>query len=326
VRPTLSTLFRTLAWLVAVVPALSAAQETYPSRAIRIVVPYPAATPPDVLARIAAEKLSASWKNPVIVEVRDGAAGTIGTAQVARAAADGYTLLFTPDFPIVMSPAIGKTPYDARNDFAPVAALAQGVSLLAVNPSLGINHVNDLIAMAKANPGKLTYGSSGQASASYMCIALLKRAAGIDLTEIPYKGAAPAIQAVMTGEISMYCSPSFQALPHVRSGKLKALGTTGPKPSPLSPDIPSIAEQGQPDVTVSTWYGMFAPAGTPEPALEKIRVGVKAAFEDPEVRERLARAGLEPIWIGGRDFEARIKADLEKWSKLAKDAGIRAPQ
>ena len=124
----------------------------------------------------------------------------------------------------------------------------------------------------------------------------------------------------------MYCSPSFQALPHVRSGKLKALGTSGAKPSPLSPDIPSIAQQGLPDVTVSTWYGMFAPAGTPEPALEKIRAGVTAAFDDPQVRERLARAGLEPIWIGSKDFEARINDDLEKWSKLAKDVGIRAPQ
>ena len=159
-----------------------------------------------------------------------------------------------------------------------------------------------------------------------MCIQLLKRAAGIELTEIPYKGAAPAIQAAMTGEISMYCSPSFQALPHVRSGKLKALGTLGPRPSPLSPDIPSIAEQGMPDVVVSTWYGLFAPAGTPAAVLEKIRAGVKSAFDDPQVRQRLANAGLESIWIDGAEFRKTIDADLAKWTKLAQDTGIKAAQ
>jgi len=320
------TALRFLAFVAALVPAISTAQDPYPARTVRIIVPYPAATPPDVLARIAAQRLNESWGTPVIVEVRDGAAGTIGTAQVAKAAPDGHTLLFTPDFPIVMSPAIGKTPYDARKDFAPIAAVAQGVSLLAVNPQLGINSVRDLVAAAKASPGKLTFGSSGQASASYMCIQLLKRAAGIELTEIPYKGAAPAIQAAMTGEISMYCSPSFQALPHVRSGKLKALGTLGPRPSPLSPDIPSIAEQGMPDVVVSTWYGLFAPAGTPAAVLEKIRAGVKSAFDDPQVRQRLANAGLESIWIDGAEFRKTIDADLAKWTKLAQDTGIKAAQ
>ena len=317
---------RCLAFVAALLPALSIAQDAYPARTVRIIVPYPAATPPDVLARIAAQRLNEAWGTAVIVEVRDGAAGTIGTTQVAKAAPDGHTLLFTPDFPIVMSPAIGKTPYDAGKDFTPIAAVAQGVSLLAVNPQLGINSVKDLVAAAKASPGKLTFGSSGQASASYMCIQLLKRAAGIDLTEIPYKGAAPAIQATMTGEISMYCSPSFQALPHVRSGKLKAMGTLGPRASPLSPDIPSIAEQGMPDVVISTWYGLFAPAGTPAAALDKIRAGVKSAFEDPQVRQRLANSGLESIWIEGAQFRQTIEADLAKWSKLAQDVGIRAPQ
>jgi tripartite-type tricarboxylate transporter receptor subunit TctC len=315
-----------LAFLLLVMPSLGVAQDVYPSRTVRIIVPYPAATPPDVLARIAAQHLAESWGQPVIVEVRDGAAGTIGTTQVAKAAADGHTLLFTPDFPIVMQPALGSTQYDARKDFAPIAAVAQGVSLLAVNPQLGIHSVKDLVAAAKAKPGALTFGSAGQASASFMCIQLLKRAAGIDLTEVPYKGAAPAIQAVMTGEISMYCSPSFQALPHVRSGKLKALGTLGPKPSPLSPDIPSIAEQGMPDVVISTWYGLFAPAGTPASALEKIRAGVKSAFDDSQVRQRLANAGLESIWIEGADFRQAMESDLAKWTKLARDTGLRAPQ
>src|SRR3954468_6371278 len=151
---------RSLAFLLLFAPALCMAQDAFPSHTVRIIVPYPAATPPDVLARIAAQRLAESWRQPVIVEVRDGAAGTIGTTQVAKAAADGHTLLFTPDFPIVMQPALGKTQYDARSDFAPIAAVAAGVALLAVNPSLGIHSVKDLVAAAKANPGKLTFGSS----------------------------------------------------------------------------------------------------------------------------------------------------------------------
>src|SRR5712664_4820928 len=287
----LRSLTRVLTVAAALVPAVCGAQETYPARPVRFIVPFPAATPPDLLARIASQKLTESWGAPVIVDVRDGAGGTIGVNQVVRSAPDGYTLLFTNDIPIVIAPAVSKTAYDPRKDLAPIGAVAQGVSVLVVHPSLGVGSINELIAIARTRPGALTFASSGQASTSHMCAELIKRAAGIDLLGVPYKGAAPAIQAVLTGEVSMYCSPAFQALPHIKSGKLKALGTTGTRPSQVIPEVMPISEQGLPEVIVSTWYAAFAPSGTPLAVLDRIRDALKRVFDDAGVRQKLAGAG-----------------------------------
>jgi len=314
---------RPLAFVAVFAPAVSGAQETFPTRPVRLVVPFPAATPPDILARIASQKLAEFWGVPVIVEVRDGASGTIGVNQAVRAAPDGYTLLFTPDLPIAIAPVVSKTPYDPRRDLAPIGAVAQGVSVLVVHPSIGINSVKELIAVAKERPGALTFASSGDASTSRMCVELIKRAAGIDLMEVPYKGAAPAIQAVLTGEVSMYCSPTFQALPHLKSGKLKALGVTGTTPSTAIPEVMPISAQGLPDVIVSTWYATFAPSGTPPAVLNKIREALKRVFDDADVRQKLAGAGLDPIWMDAAELAATIRSDLEKWTRVAKATGIR---
>src|SRR5216684_615512 len=316
---------RALVLVLAVVlaPAVSNAQETYPVRPVRFIVPFPAATPPDILARIASQKLTESWGAPVIVEVRDGAGGTIGVNQVVRSAPDGYTLLFTNDIPIVIAPAISKTACDPRKDLAPIGAVAQGVFLLVVHPSLGVASINELIAVARTKPGALTFASSGQASTSHMCVELIKRAAGIDLLGVPYKGAAPAIQAVITGDVSMYCSPAFQALPHIKSGKLKALGTTATRPSSVMPDVLPLSSQGLPDVVVSTWYAAFAPSNTPAVILSKIRDSLKRVFDDDDVRQRLAGVGLDPIWMDASALTATIGSDLEKWTRLAQKAGIR---
>src|SRR5437773_8939555 len=272
------------------VPAVCDAQETYPVRPVRFIVPFPAATPPDILARIASQKLTESWGAPVIVEVRDGAGGTIGVNQVVRAAPDGYTLLFTNDLSIAIAPVLSKTPYDPRKDLAPIAAVAQGVSVLVMHPSASVSSIKELIAVAKARPGALTFASAGDASTSRMCIELIKRAAGIELVQVPYRGAAPAIQAVLTGEVSMYCSPAFQALPHLKSGKLKALGVTGSGPSPVIPEFMPISAQGLPDVIVSSWSAAFAPSGTPPAVLNKIRDALRKVFEigRASCRERVA--------------------------------------
>src|SRR5262245_13256485 len=229
--------------VAALMATVCGAQESYPTRAVRFIVPFPAATPVDVLARIAAQKLSESWGSPVIVEVRDGAGGIIGVNQVVRSAADGYTLLFTNDLPIAIAPAVSRTPYDPRKDLTPIGAVAQGVSVLVVHPSVGVGSIKELVALARTKPGALTFASSGEASTSRMCVELIKHGAGIDLVEVPFKGAAPAIQAVLAGQVSMFCSPTFQALPHVRSGGLKALGTTGTKASATLPDVVPISEQ-----------------------------------------------------------------------------------
>jgi tripartite-type tricarboxylate transporter receptor subunit TctC len=319
--------FRLLARAVAVfaglLPAVCGAQESYPLRPVRFVVPFPAATPPDFLARIASQKLTESWKTPVIVEVRDGAGGTIGVSQVVRSIPDGHTLLFTNDLSIVIAPAVSATPYDPRKDLAPVGAVAQGLSVLVVHPSSGIGSVKELVAAAKARPGALTFASSGDASTSRMCIELIKQATGIDLVQVPYKGAAPAIQAVLTGEVSMYCSPVFQALPHVRSGKLKALGVTGARPSPALPEVMTISNQGVPDAVVPTWYAVFAPSGTPPAILAKIRDSLKKVFEDAEVRQKLSGVALDPVWMDEAALAATVRSDLEKWTRVVKTMGIK---
>ncbi len=317
------SLARVLAVAAAIFPAVCDAQDTFPVRPVRFVVPFSAGTPPDILARIASQKLTEAWGTPVIVEVREGASGTIGVNQVVRAAPDGYTLLFTPDLSIVIAPALSKTPYDPRKDLAPLGAVAQGVSVLVVHPSIGVNSVKELIAVAKARPGALTFASGGDASTSRMCIELIKQAAGIDLVQVPYRNAAHAIQAVITGEVSMYCSPTFQALPHLKSGKLRALGVTGTGPSPVIPEVMPISEQGLSEVIVSTWYAAFAPSGTPPAVLNKIRDALKKVFDDPDVRQKLTGVGLEPIWMDVAEVAATIRSDLEKWTRVAKATGIR---
>src|SRR6266852_2954073 len=317
------SLARVLAVAAAILPAVCNAQETFPTRPVRFVVPFSAGTPPDVLARIASQKLAEAWGTPVIVEVREGASGTIGVNQVVRAAPDGYTLLFTNDLSIAIAPVLSKTLYDPRKDLAPIGAVAQGVSVLVVHPSIGINSVKELIAVAKARPGALTFASGGDASTSRMCIELIKQAAGIDLVQVPYRNAAHAIQAVITGEVSMYCSPTFQALPHLKSGKLRALGVTGTGPSPVIPEVMPISEQGLSEVIVSTWYAAFAPSGTPPAVLNKIRDALKKVFDDPDVRQKLTGVGLEPIWMDVAEVAATIRSDLEKWTRVANAMGIR---
>ena len=318
------SLRRAVAVAMAFLPVLCGGQESYPTRPVRFVVPFPAATPPDFLARIASQRLAESWRTPVIVEVRDGAGGTIGVNQVARAAPDGQTLLFTNDLAIVIAPAVLRTPYDPRKDLAPIGGVAEGLSVLVVHPSSGVRSVKDLIAAARASPGALTFASSGDASTSRMCVELIKQATGIDLVQVPYKGAAPAIQAVLSGEVTMYCSPVFQALPHVRSGKLKALGVTGAKPSPALPEVMTISDQGIPGAVVPTWYAVFAPSGTPPAILGKIGDSLKKVFDDADVRRKLAGVALDPVWMDEATLAATVSSDLEKWTRVAKTMGIRA--
>ena len=318
------SLARVLTVVATILPAVCDAQETFPARPVRFVVPFPAATPPDFLARIASQKLTESWGVPVIVEIRDGAGGTIGVNQALKATPDGYTLLFTNDLPITIAPVLSKTPYDPRKDLAPIGAVAQGVSVLVIHPSASVSSISELIAVAKASPGVLTFASAGDASTSRMCAELIKHAAGIDLLQVPYRGAAPAIQAVLAGEVSMFCSPTFQALPHFKSGKLIALGVTGTRPSPVMPEVLPISAQGLPDVIVSNWYAAFAPSGTPPAALNKIRDALKKAFDDADVRQKLAGVGLDPIWMDAAELAATIRSDLEKWTRVAKTMGIKA--
>ena len=304
-----------------VLPA--AAQDAYPAKPVRFVVPFPAGGPADVLVRLYAQKLGERWGKPAIVENRVGATGTIGADAVVKAPPDGYTLLFTVDLPIVMAPALFTPPYDPKRDLVPVAAVAEGVNMLVAHPSTGIQSLAELVAAAKARPGVLTFASAGNASPGHVCGEMLKQAARIDITHVPYKGAAPAMNAALAGEVSIFCGPIPVGLPHVKAGKLRALGVTGAGPSPLAPGIAPLSAT-YPGVVLSNWYAVFAPQRTPAAVIRFLQDELEKVYADPVVRERLSGIGLDPVWMPAPQLAQAVDADGERWARVIKGANIRA--
>jgi len=303
------------------------AQEAYPSRPVKFVVPFTAGGPLDVLARVLAQQLTEQWGKPVVVENQAGGSGSIGAAAVARAPADGYTLLVTVDIPLTMYPAVAKqVPYNPRTDFRPIAAVARSDNGLFVNPALGVSTVKELVELAKKQPGRLTFSSAGIAAPAHFAGELFKTIAGIDMTHVPYKGAAPAMSAAMSGEVSMMFGPIAQGVPQVRAGKLKALGVTGPLPSPLLPGVKPLVEQGFPGLLVFNWYGVLAPAKTPDAPAQAVRSALKQVMSDQTLRTRLSDLGTEVVWDEGETVANAIAADLMRWGQLARIAKIEAPQ
>ena len=312
-----------LLWLS--IPAI--AQEAYPSRPVKFVVPFAAGGPLDVTARLVGQKLTEQWGRPVVVENQVGGSGSIGAAAVARAAPDGYTLLVTVDIPLTMYPAVAKqVPYNPRTDFRPIAAVARSDNGLFVNPALGVSTVKELVELAKKQPGRLTFSSAGIAAPAHFAGELFKTIAGIDMTHVPYKGAAPAMSAAMSGEVSMMFGPIPQGAPQVRAGKLKALGVTGPLPSPLLPGVKPLVEQGFPGLLVFNWYGVLAPAKTPDAPAQAVRSALKQVMNDQALRARLSDLGVEPVWDEADTVANAIAADLMRWGQLARVAKIEAPQ
>jgi len=311
-----------LLWLS--IPAV--AQEAYPSRPVKFVVPFAAGGPLDVTARLVGQKLTEQWGKPVVVENQVGGSGSIGAAAVARAAPDGYTLLVTVDIPLTMYPAVAKqVPYNPRTDFRPIAAVARSDNGLFVNPALGVSTVKELVELAKKQPGKLSFSSAGIAAPAHFAGELFKTIAGIDMVHVPYKGAAPAMSAAMSGEVSMMFGPIPQGVPQVRAGKLKALGVTGPLPSPLLPGVKPLVEQGFPGLLVFNWYGVLAPAKTPDAPAQAVRSALKQVMNDQALRARLSDLGVEPVWDEGETVANAIAADLMRWAQLARVAKIEVP-
>ena len=316
-----------LIFLVLSVARLAHAEDAYPSRPVKLVAPFPAAGPLDVIARLVAVKLTEAWKNPVVVENVVGATGSIGANAVARAAPDGYTLLITVDIPLAMYPAVAKSlPYDPDKDFKPIAILARTDNALFVSSSLGVSSVGELVALAKKQPGKLTFSSAGIGSPAHFGGELFKSIAGVDMIHVPYKGAAPAMAAALSGEVSLMFGPIAQGAPHVTSGKLRALGVTGPRPSPLLPGVRPLVEQGFPGLLVFNSYPVMAPAATPDAITAKIRAGLERVMSDPMVRSRLESAGIDPAWEGDpRRVASTLATDRRRWTELAKQAGMESP-
>jgi len=307
--------------ILALLFVATAAAQTYPSRPVRIVIPLSPGGTTDVPGRIIAQKLSETLGQQFYVENRAGAGGTIGSDFVAKANADGYTLLLTAT-PFVITPHVyKKLPYDALADFTPVIRIASGPYVLVVHPSLGVNSVKELIAAAKKEPGKIDFASSGNGSAQHLVTELFMYMAGIKLNHVPYKGSGPAQQDLMSGIIKVSFVGTPIAIPHMRSGRLKALGVSTAKRSPEMPDVPTVAQAGVPGYEAIVWIGMLAPAGTPREIVAKLNGEIGKLVRTGEVKKLLTPTGMEPDPDTPEQFGAYLKADYDKWGKVVRDSG-----
>ena len=314
--------------LVAIVATSAAGAQdnvrSYPDRPIRIVVTFPPGGPTDIIARAVGQKLAEAWGQPVVIDNRAGAGGNIGTDLVAKAPSDGYTLVLSNFGPLIISPFVySKLPYDPVKDLTPITLAATSWFFLVVNPSVPATSLKELIALAKAKPGQLTFASAGNASPSHLAGALFQSVAGVTLTHVPYKGGAPSVAAVIGGEVQLAIESPPPIVPQVKAGKLRALGAARPDRSPLLPDVPTVSEAGLPGFEVGSWYGFHAPAGTPKPIIDKLHAEMVKAMRTPELRERFAAVGAETIANTPVQFRAFIDAELTKWGKVTKAAGVK---
>src|SRR5688500_12995953 len=298
--------------------------QAYPSKPIRFVVPYPAGGPLDTIARLLGAKVAESVKQPVVVDNKPGAGGNIGADIVAKSPADGYTILMGAVATHAINPTLYKSiPYDPIKDFAPITQVATTPNVLVVNPSVPAASVRDFIAHAKANPGKLSFGSGSIGSAGHLAGELFKATAGVDMVHVPYKGAAPAMQDLIGGQINLMFDNLASALTQVKAGKIKALAVTTSKRSPFAPDLPTIAESGLPGFDISTWFGVFAPAGTPREALDRLHAEFAKALAAPDMREKMVNMGAEPVGNRPEEFAAFVRAEAEKYAQVIKASGAR---
>jgi tripartite-type tricarboxylate transporter receptor subunit TctC len=294
----------------------------YPSRPVRIVVPFAAGGVADVLPRLVGAKLAEKWGQPVVVDNKPGAAGNIGMEMVARAAPDGYTLGLAPAGNLTVNPILfPKLSFEVR-DFAPVTLLASSPNVLVVNPEVPARSLKDLVAYAKSNPGKLNFSSPGNGSGAHLAGELFNLEAGIRSVHVPYNGMAPALKDVLAGQVQMMFGGISVVLPHVQAGKLVPLAIAGPKRLPQLPNVPTVAESGYPGFDVTSWYGLVAPKGTPEAIVRKWQTEVAQVLREPDVREKLAGLGLEPVGSSPQAFGNTIAVETLKWRAIVHRANI----
>jgi len=299
--------------------------ETYPAKPVRIIVPFPPGGPVDTLARIVGQHLSPALGQQVIVDNRPGANGIIGTDLASKAAPDGYTLLMGNLGPIAINVSLyRKLPYDPVKNFAPVAMVAVAPQILVAHPSLPARSVRELVQLAKARPGQLVYGSPGTGSGAHLSMELFKTMARVDIVHIPYKGATPALADLLGGQTSLVLSSIVPAQPFVKTGKLRGLAVTGRTRAPALPGVPTMAESGLPGFEALAWFGVLAPAGSPQVIVSRLNSEIARILQKPEIKDQLAGFGSEPGSGTPEDFAAYIKAEIGKWRKVIGDAGIKA--
>lgn len=312
-----------IATLATTLPAAVAAQ-SFPTRAVRVIVPSPPGDGSDLTARALAQRLSESWGQPVVVENRPGAGGRIGTEAAIAATPDGYTLLMGNAGSNGINAAIYKLPYDLERGFDPVTLVMRAPNVLVVSPQLGVQSVPDLIALLKAQPGKFAYGSGGVGSSAHLSAELFKLMAGVDLLHVPYKGAVGALNGVMSGEVALFLGNLPPAIGHIRNGRVRALGVTTLSRSPMLPEASTLDEAGLKGFETVAWFGLFAPSGTPAPLIQIIQQAVSRTLTEAEVRKLIDTLGGEPVGSSSAEFRALVSSDIAKWRRVVASANIRA--
>ena len=310
------------AFIVAnVIAAAPVAAQPYPSKQIELVVPFVAGGTTDNISRLIAQRFTESWSQTVIVSNRPGAGSSIGTAAVAKAAPDGHTLLVTT-FAFAANPALAKVPFDPVRDFAPITEIASLPMMLVVHPSLPVNNIKEFIALAKSSPKGLDYASSGPGTSTHLAAEMFNSMAGVKLVHVPFKGNAEVFNSLLGGHIKIHFSLVPSAIAHVRAGKLRAIAVASEKRLPYLPDLPTIAESGFPAYEISSWQGMFAPAGTRKDVITKINGELLALLKTPAMRQRMETEGADPIGSSPDEFAKRVASEIAKWTKVARESGL----
>jgi tripartite-type tricarboxylate transporter receptor subunit TctC len=314
---------RFVAWLLFFTSFVAAAQGPWPAKPLKLVVPFPAGGPTDVLARTVGDRLGVRLGQPVVIENKPGAGGAIGTDLVAKSPPDGYTLVLATSSTHAVNPYLSKVPYDPQRDFTPIVWLGDAARVLVVPPSLGVGNVQELIALAKKEPGKLNYSSSGVGSVVHLATEHFASLAGIQLTHVPYKGIQQSVPDLISGQVAILFDNIMTVQPHVKAGRLKALGISTTRPSELLPGVPPIAST-LPGFESKTWFGIYAPAGLPPAIADRLNREMNAVLAEPAVRERFDQLGFEPAGGTPAQFAQMVRADAERWAKVIRDNNIKA--
>ena len=316
-------MIRFVAWAACLLAACGLAYaQPYPHKPVRVIFPFAAGGAGDIIARTYGQKFAEKFGQGWVLDNRGGAGSTLGTDIVAKSAPDGYTLLLGSLTFAVSAATFAKLPYDPVGDFSPITPLGMAVSLLAVTPSLPANSVKELVALAKAKPGQLTFASAGTGSTGHLSGELFKRMTGIDMLHVPYKGTGVAVPDLLSGRVQMIFEPMATMMPHVRSGRMRALGVTTAKRSAAAPEIPSLEEQGLKGFDVATWYGLLAPARTPRPVIDKLYGALAEFVASADAKERMSAIGVEFMTLNPDEFAGRIKRDITRWREVARAAGV----
>ncbi|MGQ0522183.1 MAG: Bug family tripartite tricarboxylate transporter substrate binding protein [Betaproteobacteria bacterium] len=299
------------------------AQQPYPTKPIRLIVPFAPGGGTDIIGRLVAQELGQAWGQTVVVDNRGGGGGTIGAHLAAKSAPDGYTMVLC-SLGISYAPALyQKLPFDPVKDFAPISLVATQPFVYVVIPTLGVTSMKELIALAKAKPGQLRYGSGGAGGSSHLGTELLRTMTGIDIGHVPYKGTGPALTAMLSGEIQMQLIGISSVVPHLKSGRMRALAVSGAKRSTAAPEIPTVAESGVPDYVFDVWYGMLFPASTPRALVTKANAEINRALKSPALAQRFGGVGVEPAGTTPEAFSKMLQSEIAKWRKVVKEANIR---